>query len=351
MKAQNLVDAIYEHYYVNYNGEFRGHLGASMGGDPCLRKLWYNFRHATMIMHEGRIQKLFQRGHKEEPTFAEELSKIGIRVVTMDANGQQFRLTCPTNSHVSGSGDGFGQVETVRFEQLIEGEWTVIEMKTHNDRSFKKLEKEGVRASKPLHYSQMQLYMKWSNISKAIYIAVNKNTDEEYVEIIQYDQQESERVEGNMIHVVNSTEAPNKLHNDPSRFDCKYCDYKDICHGDKFKLDVNCRTCVYSEAKPDGTWHCNRYDNPIDSQAGCQTHIINPALLESVATACDYKEGEYLEFEFTNGVKIKNGKWSGDKGIYTSDEIAELVNGGYQAFDENFKLLEAKFGAKIAVSV
>ena len=104
--GQEIVDEIFSHYYNTYNGEFRPHLGASMGGDPCMRKLWYSFRWAKIILHPGRIQKLFQRGHKEEPTFANELKAVGINVLTEDQNGKQFRLTCPDNYHIGGSCDG-----------------------------------------------------------------------------------------------------------------------------------------------------------------------------------------------------------------------------------------------------
>ena len=187
MNGQDIVNAIFDHYFNTYNGEFRGHLGASMGGEPCLRKLWYSFRWVSMVLHEGRIQRLFQRGHKEEPYFAEDLQKIGVNVLTEDQDGNQYRLTCPENYHIGGSCDGFGEVKTGRFQMLVQGEWVVVEMKTHNDKSYKKLLKEGVRTSKPLHYSQMNLYMKWSGLTKALYISVNKNTDELYVEIIDFD--------------------------------------------------------------------------------------------------------------------------------------------------------------------
>ena len=37
--------------------------------------------------------------------------------------------------------------------------WHVLEFKTHNSKSFAKLEKEGVQKSNPMHYAQMQVYM------------------------------------------------------------------------------------------------------------------------------------------------------------------------------------------------
>lgn len=348
--GQGIVKAIFDHYFNTYNGEFRSHLGASMGGEPCLRKLFYSFRWSTMVLHEGRMQRLFQRGHKEEAWFADDLKNIGINVVTEDDQGKQFRLTCPDNHHIGGSCDGFGEVKVIDLRPLNAGDWCVVEMKTHNDKSFKKLVKEGVANSKPLHYSQMNLYMKWSGLTKALYIAVNKNTEELYVEIVEFDQVEADRAEGNMIHVVNADSAPDKLYNDPSRFECKYCDYSDICHKEKFIPEVNCRTCVFSKANPDATWTCRKSDFQLQPETipiGCKAHIFIPSLLESVATACDSHADEWIEFEFLNGNKIRNGMKNKEQNVYNSMEVRTIIASGYKVFDDNFKALEMNFDAEL----
>lgn len=351
MNGNDIVSAIQDFYFNKYNGEFRSHLGASMGGDPCLRKLWYSFRWATMVLHEGRMQRLFQRGHREEPFFAQDLRDIGINVLTEDENGNQYRMTCPTNFHIGGSCDGFGEVRVDRFNKLNAGEWVLVEMKTHNEKSFKKLQANGVRATKPLHYSQMNLYMKWAGLTKALYISVNKNNDDLYVEIIDYDQANAEQSENNMIFVVEADSAPEKLHQDMSRFECKYCDYNDICHKDKFYVEVNCRTCVFSKANPDATWTCRKGDFKLDNTvmpAGCNGHIFQPSLLESISTVSSADpNNEWLEFEFLNGTKIKNGQKDPDNGVYNSTELRTIIAKGYQVYDESYKYLEEAFDAQL----
>lgn len=344
MKSKQIVSAIYGQYHSKYNGEFRPHLGASMGGDPCLRKLWYSFRWSKMVIHEGRMQRLFQRGHREEVYFAEDLSSVGIRVITTDENGKQYRMVCPDNKHVGGSGDGFGEVTTDKFEGLKKGEWVLVEMKTHNEKSFKLLKKDGVQVSKPLHYSQMQVYMRWSGLTKALYIAVNKNSDELYVELIDYNQEEAEHVESRMISVVNSHEPPAKLHQDPSRFECKYCDFNDTCHTDQYRIHLSCRTCIFSIPQDDGSWSCSKFEESIRDQSGCTAHIIHPSLMENVAkpvSACS--KNTYLEYEFKNGKKIKVGEARKDKSVFTSEEVSAIIANGYSCYDENLKKIREKF--------
>lgn len=331
--STDVVSRIYKNYEQQFNGEFRPHLGASQGGDPCSRKLFYNFRHAIKTNHDGRLLKLFQRGHKEEFTFEEELKKAGFNIITTDDSGKQFRLGTDKNKHVSGSGDGFAEVNTDAFEHFTKGEWVVVEMKTHNDKSFKKLVKEGVSLSKPTHIAQMNLYMRWSKLTKALYIAVNKNTDELYVECVYLDDEFAQFIEDKMIHIVESHTIPVQLHTDPTNWECRFCDYHSICHTDKFDLNISCRTCAYSVAKPDGTWYCHNNKETINQKTervGCDNHVIHPDFLASVATATGVDD-ESIVFDFFNGTTIKNG--NGEDAL-DSELIASLAHVGFTNIDQ-----------------
>ncbi|MBO9492124.1 hypothetical protein J7384_17310 [Endozoicomonas sp. G2_1] len=347
-QCADIVQAIYKNYQTRFNGEFRPHLGASMGGHQCLRHLYYNFRHAISIEHDGRLLKLFQRGHKEEFTFADELNRVGFRLLTTDPNGNQFRLTSQINTHISGSGDGFAEVLTEQFEHFDLNEWVVVEMKTHNDKSFTKLEKEGVEKSKPLHFTQMQLYMKWSQLSKALYIAVNKNTDALYVEVVHFQQEHADHYENRMVSVASSKTIPIRLHEDPSHFECRFCDHYAICHTEKYPLNVTCRTCAHIEPKPDGTWDCN-YRNeqnlhPDLMTVGCKSHVFHPDFLANIAVAVDFNDAEnFIEYEFDNGLKLKNGTQA--KTVIDSESLAAIVRTGYEFVDSNVLALLNDFDA------
>ena len=83
----------------------RSHMGASLIGGECPRAIWYGFRWATKSNFEGRLLRLFNRGHLEEARFIAMLLMIGCEVYQQDAEGNQFRIS-HAEGHLGGSGDG-----------------------------------------------------------------------------------------------------------------------------------------------------------------------------------------------------------------------------------------------------
>lgn len=271
---------ILPHITDAYRGKdegFRSHLGASLIGGVCDRKLWYGFRWASKPNFDGRILRLFNRGHLEEGRFIAMLLTIGVQFWQQDTNGNQFRVS-DAGGHFGGSTDGVA----LGIPDLEPTMPCLTEFKTHNDSSFKKLKKEGVQATKFEHYVQMQIYMKKLGLTVALYLAVNKNDDEVYGELVYLDNIIADRFINRGITLVFLDQAPAKINTSPGWFDCKFCDHRNVCHlsGD---VEKNCRTCDYSKALDNGTWFCN---NPQFLQAipkevqltGCKEWIRKPSL-------------------------------------------------------------------------
>lgn len=86
------VEAIYSWWQNRQNEPRRGYLGGSVIGRECERQLWYGFRWCDPAgQFEGRILRLFDRGHREEATFVAELRGIGCKVYDIDpSTGRQF---------------------------------------------------------------------------------------------------------------------------------------------------------------------------------------------------------------------------------------------------------------------
>ena len=253
--------------YRGEDGGFRSHLGASMLGDECGRKLWYGFRWSYKPNFPGRILRLFNRGHLEEGRFIALLLMIGCEVYQQDADGKQYRISF-AEGHAGGSGDGI----IIGCPDLPPGTAAVGEFKTHNEKSFRKLVAEGVRDSKFEHFVQMQLYMRKMGLAVALYMAVNKNDDDIYAEIVHLDSAFADNFVDRGTAIVWAQEPPAKLSKSPSFFKCKWCDMKDICHNGALP-EKNCRTCVYSRPAENATWVCG-FDNHLISkqqdQIGCE---------------------------------------------------------------------------------
>ena len=257
----------------------RAHLGASVIGDECDRKIWYGFRWATTKHHAGRILRLFNRGHLEENRFVSWLRDAGIIVAPVDpASGDQWRVSA-VNGHFGGSLDGIAwNIPGIEQFNLTPVDKILTEFKTHNDKSFSKLQVDGVKKSKPQHFAQMQTYMELHKLKLALYLAINKNTDEIHAEFIPYDGITGNMMVGKASHLIPLATPPQRISADPSWFVCKFCDHSDTCHR-KAPMAVNCRTCVSSLPTEGGEWFCIKWNGviPLETQKkGCEWHTPIP---------------------------------------------------------------------------
>lgn len=255
--------------YRTGNDGHRSHMGASLIGGECARAIWYNFRWATKSNFEGRLLRLFNRGHLEEARFIAMLLMICCEVYQQDENGNQFRIS-HAEGHFGGSGDGVA----VGIPDLAPGTAALTEFKTHNDKSFSELKAKGVRDAKFEHYVQMNVYMRKMGIAVALYLAVNKNNDELYGEIIPLDSAVADQFLDRGEKIVWMTEPPNKINESPGFFRCRWCDHRPVCHL-KAAPDKNCRTCAYSEPVEGGKWICRLHDQHIGKEVqltGCKDY-------------------------------------------------------------------------------
>lgn len=291
----------------------RGHLGASQIGHTCKRALWYGFRWCKKPTFSGRQLRLFARGQREEDTFVELLRHAGITVVTHDeATGEQYRFS-DVGGHFGGSMDGaaVGLIEAPKT-------WHVLEFKTHNAKSFKDIAAKGVQASKPMHYSQMQMYMHWTGMERAYYMAVCKDDDSLYGERVHYDKAHAEALLAKAESIIKSSEPPEGISTNPGWYECKWCDYHSLCF-EKSLPEQNCRTCLHSTPVHDALWHCEAtaqmgeppFFKASEQKHHCSMHLFIPALIKGVAVnACP--DGEWVEYEQDDGKIIKNkagGTW------------------------------------------
>lgn len=278
--------------YREEDGGHRSHLGASMLGQECPRQVWYGFRWATKGAFPGRILRLFNRGHMEEGRIIAQFLSVGFQVFQQDENGNQYRISW-AEGHAGGSGDGIG----IGFPELPPGTRTLLEFKTHGESSFVALagtlaswrlyvegkgefKGKGVKVAKYEHYVQMQLYMRKMGIAVALYVAVNKNSDDQYMEIITLDTELADQYLARGENLVWAEKAPPKISKSAGFFKCRFCDHRPVCHL-AGKPDFNCRTCQFSKPVADGKWVCNKHNVEISKdfqRTGCSDWFQNDEL-------------------------------------------------------------------------
>ena len=271
-----IVKAIYQRYEENRRNAHRPHLGGSQIGNNCTRALWYQFRWAFTEQHEGRILRLFETGEREELRVIQNLRAAGCTVWDRDPHtGQQFRYTAH-GGHFALSLDGV-------VEGLPESSKPhTLEVKTMSEKHFKTLQNLGVATAKPVYYAQCQIGMHLSGLDRCLFIVVNKNTDEIYAERLRVDHAFAKGLLEVAHKIIFAEHPPIKISNDPAWFECKFCPYHSICHGDG-AAELNCRTCAFSTAEEAGGWTCARHKkslDEIDQRSGCGDHIYNPELVK-----------------------------------------------------------------------
>ncbi len=302
--TQKLIDSTLE----DYQDGPRPHMGCSLLGHHCDRYLWLVFRLAVIEKFSGRMLRLFRRGQNEEETVLSDMRRSGIDIT-------KTQLRVDFGCHIGGSLDGLinrGLPEALNVPHILE-------IKTHNEKSFNDLEKKGVKESKPQHYVQMQLYMKGVKIDRALYYAVCKNDDRLHIERIRYDKKLAKQYLKRGKRIVLSNSIPERISENKSWYQCKMCGCHDFCHGSRLTKEVNCRTCCHSTALKSGSWKCeiHKAKIPFDFQVkGCDEHVLRPDLVPWERVE---KESNTEATYIINGTKIRNG--TPDAFVFGSTEL------------------------------
>lgn len=334
-KESKTVSAIYFHHEKkNELDKITSSIPISQLGGPCDRKLWYTFRHCSQEFFEGRMLRLFETGDLEEPRFTEELRGIGCEVhVENLTTGKQFLVTA-VGGHVRGYLDGcaLGIPEAPKS-------WHVLEFKSHNQKSFNPLKKHGVQKHKPEHFAQMQIGMHLTGMTRALYLAVNKNTDELYSERVKYGKPYAEELIERARRIITSNTPPERISDKPDFYQCRWCSNKDLCFGSvdpdapALPLSViSCRQCCHSTPIMDeanegyGRWQCERHNRvralSLNDQLGaCGNHLLLPPLLPFVEPS-DYGVDDSGK-DFIHFNDEDYGEWfhGNGPGTFTSREL------------------------------
>lgn len=289
------VAAIYDHYAKNRKDAHRPHLGGSQIGHECKRALWYQFRHMARAQFDGRVLRLFETGEREEARIVANLRAVGVTVWDRDPEtGKQVRFTAQ-DGHFALSLDGVGE----GFKESSQPH--TLEFKTMNDKNFRATAQKGVQETKPIYWAQCQIGMHLAGLERCAFFAVNKNTDDIYMERIKYDPAEAMQLLAKAGEVIWPDKPPEKLSNDPAWWQCKFCDYHAICHRGQ-PPEVNCRTCAHAtpERGGDGAWSCGKGQT---FGRTCKMHLFNPyAMPWEVHDATD----AWVEYVTDDGEIIRN---------------------------------------------
>jgi len=343
----------------------RCYLGASVLGDPDDRGLWLSFRGVFEQAFEGRILRLFRRGHLEEATAVDDLRAAGCLV----SHTGDDQLSVNLGGHLGGHADGIiesGVPEAPKTRHL----W---ECKTHSKKSFDDVVKNGVRKSKPMHWVQMQCYMHGLGLTRALYYAVCKDDDAIYTERVEYDKAAALAAIERGHRITTADRMPEPRYTDPTYFEAKFSPFYAVyfpasaqesdCRRLKPQRDshvvsilskIKCswKNCARTTVRADGTWWTEKYDCEIPSDQldtySEADHLLHPDVM--ALAGWEWLESEstldVFAFRLPTGEVVRNGAPA--LGVYSSEELLSAPQAcAAQANDESFQQMRVNSGARV----
>lgn len=267
------LEAVATEYEIRRNEPPRGHLGASMIGDPCHRKLWYGFRWIAQPAFDAATLARFDDGHRSEDVMAERLRMVReLELHTHDANGNQYRFS-DYGGHFAGSVDGL-------IRGLLQAPVTphVWEHKCVNEKKFAQLEKLKIEHGEkgalahwdPVYYAQAQVYMHYFKLTRHYMTVATPGTRNVTSVRTEY---EPSHAMANVVkaeQIIASDAPPTRITERKDDHRCKLCSFLAQCHY-KGLASENCRTCRYSEPIAGG-WYCHNHETDLDAdfqRLGC----------------------------------------------------------------------------------
>jgi hypothetical protein len=209
----------------------RDYLGGSAIGEPCLRRLQYDYTGTEQDQGAGfkaRTRRIFYRGHQGEEWMVKWIRDAGFDLRTHDRNRQQFGFSdCDDRfkGHIDGvivSGpDGF------KYPALWEN-------KVLGAKGFAQLQRHNVAKAYPKYAAQIATYQAYMQLAEhpAFFTALNADTMDIHLELVPFNQalaQESIDKAARILTATDHKEILPRASDDPDGFVCKWCPYRGTC--------------------------------------------------------------------------------------------------------------------------
>lgn len=209
------MDIIKRLEQVTRNETPRKYIGASGIGHPCVRKIWYEYHKPEKAEKPiARSERNLMLGHKIEELVIQLFKMAGIEVLRPD---QKF---CDSElEYLQGHVDG-----------ILPHENMVLEIKSCKDSSFKLFKKKGLKEWWGAYYPQVQCYLAFTNLPRALVIAFNKDNAELHSEIVNFDPECYQNIRNKAKSIYAATSEPPRLSENPAWFQCGMCKFKKYCH-------------------------------------------------------------------------------------------------------------------------
>lgn len=211
-------------------------IGFGAIGHPCRLKLYYDINATEGEIFSEKTLRIFRNGHRDEDLMAADLRKVkGIELHTHDPNrdNKQYKLDA-LEGRLTGRLDG-----AIRGLKQAPTKFHIWEHKSVNEQKFEKLEKLKIKYGEKnalkewdeVYYGQAQLNMRKAELDRH-YLTVSTPGLRRVTSCrTELDKGYADALIRKADDIINAKMPPEKISNDPNNFSCKFCRWKERCHG------------------------------------------------------------------------------------------------------------------------
>ena len=213
----------------------RDYLGASVIGEPCSRKLWYGLQpDIERKPFDAASLKRFADGFYVEDVTIKRLRAVsGVELWDRQEDGEQIGgklFNGKFGYHVDGVIRGL--IQSPKTPHVFECK-AVNEVKFNK---FKKLklelgEKQTLAAWDVIYFAQAIIYCYLLELTRHYTVVCTPGARDWDSCRTEANNKMGEQLLRKSERVINAKDAPERISNDKNFYLCKFCDYRDACHG------------------------------------------------------------------------------------------------------------------------
>lgn len=207
-----MLKELLDKYYLDRQRDRAQHHFYITDAGKCGRSLFFKFKNAPRRDMEPHVLRLFDHGdHVHQLIMRPLLSTRDVHVVASEVN-------IPPQEIISGRADAI----------ISDGrDLYVLDIKSMNSMIFDRLQEP-----KEENIDQLQLYLHYFKVPKGILLYVNKNTLHLKEFLVPYDEQRALTLLSSLKDIkekIDSDVIPGRIATYPQDWQCKYCQFKNIC--------------------------------------------------------------------------------------------------------------------------
>lgn len=205
-----MLRELIDQFYLDRERDRQQHHFYITDAGKCSRSIFFKFKGVPREKMEPKILRMFDHGDYIQMQILNSLFSLGI------VRASEVRI--PPQELVSGRADAI---------VTLNNELYVVDFKSMNSMIFR-----GLNQPKEDNVNQIQLYLHFFKIPRGILLYVSKDTLELKEFLVEYNEARVQQLLKDLSELktrISTNVVPQRLADYPENWQCKYCQFKEIC--------------------------------------------------------------------------------------------------------------------------